>query len=266
MVRAAALYQKGRANQALGRDVEATTSLREELALSAPGNLMYAQQIQLGLAQVYRRSGEMPQLEEAGRQMLAVTLQAGIEVRTGWARMLLGIACYEMNNLEAAMPLFAAVVTEPSFTQNLVLRDCIAGLALAYQAQSLSEQANMIVANHIEFLRRTQRFAELTHAHALRALLALRQGDVNAAARAVEVAAIGPDPGVMEWLVVPRLVQARVLLAGGDKEALRQAMAIADDVADRAAAQHNVRHRSRPMRCVPWSTRPRDTHPRPWMP
>jgi LuxR family maltose regulon positive regulatory protein len=44
----------------------------------------------------------------------------------------------------------------------------------------------------------------------------------------------------MEWLVVPQLVQARVLVAQGDKEALRQAVAICDDLAGRAAGIQNV--------------------------
>jgi hypothetical protein len=116
-------------------------------------------------------------------------------------------------------------------THYLVLRDCVAGLALAYQAQGRSEQANEVAAKHIEFLQRKRRFAELTHAYALQALLNLRQGNLSAAQRVLEFAALGPDPDVMEWPVVPRLVQARVLLAQGDQGARRQALEILDDVA-----------------------------------
>jgi LuxR family maltose regulon positive regulatory protein len=239
-IHAAALHHWARAYQAMGRYSEAVTRLREALAASAPGNLVYNQQILLGLAQVYRASGEMHRLEEAGRQMVAVTLEAGMVIRSTWARMLQGVACYQMNDLEGAIRLFAAVVAEPTVAHHLALRDCVAGLALAYQAQGLVEQANEVVTEHIEFLQRTQRFGELPHARALAAVLALRQGNLHAAQQAAEVAAMGPDPAVIEWLIAPQLVRARVLVAQGEKEALRQAVVICDDVARRAAEIHNI--------------------------
>ena len=133
--------------------------------------------------------------------MVAVTLEAGMVIRSTWARMLQGVACYQMNDLEGAIRLFAAVVAEPTVAHHLALRDCVAGLALAYQAQGLVEQANEVVTEHIEFLQRTQRFGELPHACGLAAVLALRQGNLHAAQQAAEVAAMGLDPAVIEWLI-----------------------------------------------------------------
>ena len=239
-IHAAAMHHWARACHALGRHLEAVTRLRDTLAATAPHNLVHTQQILLSLAQVCRASGEMHLLEEVGGQMLVATLELGLVIRAGWARMLQGVARYQMNDLEGAIRLFAIVVAEPAVAHHLALRDSVAGLALAYQAQGLVEQANEVVTTYIEFLRRTRRSGELPYAHALAALLGLRQGNLDAAQQALELAAIGPDPGVMEWLVVPQLVQARVLVARGDKEALHQAVAICDDLAARAAAIHNV--------------------------
>ncbi len=239
-IHAAAMHHWARACHALGRHLEAVTRLRDTLATTAPDNLVYSQQVLLGLAQVYRASGEMRQLDEVGRQMLAETLELGLVIRVSWARMLQGVARYQMNDLEDAIRHFAAVVAEPTAVHHLALRDSVAGLALAYQGQGLFEQANEVVTTHIEFLRRTRRIRELPYAHALAAVLCLRQGNLDAAQQALELAAIGPDPGVMEWLVVPHLVQARVLVAQGDKEALRQAAGICDDLAARAATIHNI--------------------------
>jgi LuxR family transcriptional regulator, maltose regulon positive regulatory protein len=238
-VRGAALVYWAPASQALGRGPEAVSRLREELATCAPGDLAYMQLILLALAQVYRFSGELLQLAEVGRQMLDMSLQAGVKYRISWARTMLGLARYQTNDLEAALPLFEAVVAEPASAHGLALRDSVAGLALSYQAQGLAEQARAVVANHLEFLGRTRRGAEYIHARALQALLALRQGDLDGAERAVELADAGPDPGIMEWLLVPQLVLARVRLARGDKDFVGQAMDICDKVADRAVALHN---------------------------
>jgi LuxR family maltose regulon positive regulatory protein len=118
--------------------------------------------------------------------------------------------------------------------------DAMAGLALAYQALGRSEAADATANDLLAFAGETGDIDALTLAHSARARLALAQGDLDAAARwarSVEVDAV--TPALLFWLDNPVITRARILVAAGSEEEVRQASELLATLCTATEALHN---------------------------
>ena len=103
-----------------------------------------------------------------------------------WARYFLGVVHYHRNDLDKAEEYFSALVTNPHQLHTLCYVNSIVALALIYQLRGQVVKANGLSETLLLFSMDTDSANSKNSALALKAELAMRQGNLNEAIRWVE--------------------------------------------------------------------------------
>jgi LuxR family maltose regulon positive regulatory protein len=220
-----ALLYLALSNQAIGRGDVALSALRLALREQATrpttaARLLFAQ------ALVYLAAGKLPQVEETARHLLQFTSNAHLLLSQNFAHWLLGVVHYEWNNLEAAIYHFSEVIASRHHAHFWAVRDAMCGLALAYQAQGLSNQAQDTTRTLLEWVQEQHNIQELLTAHAYQGQLALLQGEVESAEQWIEMAGDQVIQGPMIFIEEVSITRAWMLLAKGDEASVVQGQAL----------------------------------------
>ncbi len=226
--------------QALGQEDTALAGLNHALRersthLDGTARLLFAQ------ARVYLAAGKLHQVERSARNVLQVAQEAEIALSQNYAHWLLGVVYYEWNTLDAAIYHFSAVIANQHQAHFWVVEDAMRGLALAYQAQGLIDQAQETTRTLIKSVQEQHNMDGLMTAYAFCGRLALMQDDVEQAEQCLEMAGEQEVRGPMPFLADPPISAARLLLAKGDEVSVAKGQVLLTRLLQHVEAIHDTR-------------------------
>ena len=226
--------------RASGRDAAAQRKLIDEYESLPRKTDAYAVRL---LYAVCFNSLETGHLELA-RQMAQVILEQAppgrLLIRQGFAHYFLGVAHYCWNELDAARLHFEWLVDKRYAVHAQAARDGLIGLVRVHLAGAeISVAAQMMaLLSHLDLERLGQ---EGDDARSLRAQLAYRQGDTEAALRWADGYATPAPDRLLNWLQDPHLAKAKILLARGTDADVQSALDITDALHEIAQRSFSVR-------------------------
>ncbi len=227
--RGSAMLYTGMSMQALGQGDEAERLLRTQYERLADKTNNYAIRLLFGLTSVHYQSGQLELARQAAQGMLHQAVSSRLPVLQGWAYYYLAKVHYQWNDLDQAGHYFGKLVDKRYVIHSQAARNGYVGLALALQAQGESGEAW----DTLELLSRFDLDLVGRESHAtgaLRARLALAQGDLDLALRWADSFAGPPPDRPLIWVQQPHLVKAQILLARGEKADIQSAREIADAI------------------------------------
>lgn len=188
---------------------------------------------------LYWFAADLTGMRHAANQAINLIDQAPAAEIKGYAHYNMGRICYLQNDLAVAETHFAAVVERPHVNYGDCFVDSAYGLALTYLAQERRDEASVVVEDALAYVVDTGNTTLLSEALAMRADIAVRQGQVGPAEQWTEQL-----PGrnwftPMVRLLRPSVILARVWLAQGTVETVGQASTRLDGLADYARSTHN---------------------------
>ena len=198
----------------------ANRMLESILALtpSTPSNPARPVNVLFALMNLQMAEGYMDQGAQTARLLLSVSSAAHATITPVWARLALGVAAYEANDLEQAAHHFRAGIELRLAGNPRAGHECLNGLALTNQAQGRLDEVQGVLAIMLDDQSVLMHPALNADSQSLRSRLAVLSGDVPTARKWVD--ATGSDRGLLlGWLEVPILTRIQVELAdlpGGD--------------------------------------------------
>ena len=226
--------------QAIGNEERALNALQlaltdHALSINSTARLLFAR------AWVYLAAGKLHQVEHTARHVLHIAHKADLALSQYYAHWMLGVVYYEWNDLERAVYHFSAVIANQHQAHFWMVQDAMHGLALAYEAQGMSAQAQETVRALLEVVQGRNNMRELLTTYAFCGRLALLQNNVEEASQWLELAGDQEVQGPMTFFEVPSITKARVLLAKGDEPSVAEGQALLSHLLQHVQAMHNTR-------------------------
>jgi LuxR family transcriptional regulator, maltose regulon positive regulatory protein len=240
-------------NQATGNEDVALVALQQALRdhsshVNSAARLLFAQ------AWVYLAAGKLQQVERTARHLLQTAQQADLALSQNFAHWLLGVVHYEWNKLDAAAYHFSVVIANQHQAHFWVVHDAMRGLALTYQAQGLSTQAQETARALLEWVQGHNNMRELMTAYAFCGHLTLLQNKVESAEQWLEMAGNQDVPvGPMIFLEDQPITKVRLLLAKGDEPSVAQGQALLTQLLQHVEAIHNTRKTIQVLALQAWA-------------
>jgi LuxR family transcriptional regulator, maltose regulon positive regulatory protein len=225
--------------QAIGHEERALVALQQALtdhalSINSTARLLFAK------AWVYLAAGKLHQVEHTARHVLHLAQKADLVLSQYYAHWLLGVVYYEWNDLKRAVYHFSAVIANQHQAHFWMVQDAMHGLALAYQAQGMSTQAQEAARALLELVQGRNNMRELFTTYAFCGRLALLQHDVEEATQWLELAGDQEAQGPMIFFEDPPITKARLLLAKGDVVSVTQGQALLSHLLQHVQAIHST--------------------------
>jgi LuxR family maltose regulon positive regulatory protein len=238
--------------QAIGNEERALVALQQALtdhalSINSTARLLFAK------AWVYLAAGKLHQVEHTARHLLHIAKKADLVLSQYYAHWLLGVVYYEWNDLDRAVYHFSAVIANQHQAHFWMVRDAMHGLALAYQAQGMSTQAQETARALLEGVQGRNNMRELFMTYAFCGRLALLQNDVEEASQWLELAGDQEVQGPMTFFEVPSITKACVLLAKGDESSVAQGQALLGHLLHQVQAMHSTRKTIQVLALQAWA-------------
>ncbi len=192
-------------------------------------------------ATVYLAAGKLHQVEHTARHLLRLAHQADLAISYSWAHWFLGSVAYEWNHLDAAVYHFSAVIANRHHAHMWAVQDALCGLALTYQAQGLSTQAQETARALLDLVQEQHNMRELMWVYTFFGQLALLQDEVEEASQWLEMAGNQEVPGQMMSFENSPLTKARLLLAKGDALSVAHGQSLLTYLLQHVEAMHSTR-------------------------
>ncbi len=238
--------------QATGQENVALAELQQALR-ELPARPTITARLLLAQMFVYLAAGKLQQVEHTARHLLQIAQQADLVLSQNYAHWLLGVVHYEQNKLDGAMYHFSAVITNQHLAHLWGVQDAMYGLALAYQAQRLSIQAQETARALLELVQGQHNTRELMTAYAFCGQLALLQDEVEQASQWLEMAGEQEVAGPMLFLEDPLITAAHLLLAKGDEPSVARGQALLTHLLQHVEAIHSTRKTIKVLALQAWA-------------
>jgi ATP/maltotriose-dependent transcriptional regulator MalT len=231
----------GMAMQMIGREETATKDLNKITLDSVSMRKEYLSRVWLALALVHSLSGKLGLAIEAARRAESMSNEINIAYIHGWSLYVPASSHFRSHELEMARNLFARVVDQRYVTHTRSAIDSLAGLALTYQAMQRQDAATTATQQLLEFALETEDPEHLSVAQSTLARISLARGDLEVAADWARSFSGEPyAPAMFIWLEVPMITYARVLVALGTEESLREVSELLDTLRQATEALNNT--------------------------
>lgn len=178
----------------------------------------------MSLGHIYGIACRPVEQKRAAHALLRLTQEHDLDVSAAWAHRHLGNASYESYELEAAVHHYSLGVDQRYLAHFACARDCYVGLALTYQAQGRTDDANATAAA-LQAFYVERGFASLPELDSFLARLAFLNGDTHRALHILERGRQGSASLAMVAYETASLTQAMVHIVAGTTAQRRQAMA-----------------------------------------
>lgn len=212
VVRSFLLFSLAGAQQMRGAQNEADALLADALTWPQGYPSPFHVRILAAQCQLQWIAADLPAMLRAARQMQAHCKHLPLPEMCGWAAYYAGSVHYQWDDLAQAEATLSTLVHQPAAISSATYANASCALALTWQAQGRTAEAQALCNAAIDFVR-TANPAYLPLLKAFAAELALRQGDASAAAQwVVQQAAPFPQAPVFSFFA-PHLTRAKTLLA-----------------------------------------------------
>ena len=213
MVRGFAEIYFGLAGQMQGqkdRVVQALFELLKDQSLEVPRKL----RLLTSLVWIHIISGELTIAARFNRQLMDAATHNAVAAFIAWSSYNQGLIHFFRNELDMAIHYFSQALESTYLMLRRADADCMAGLALAYQATQQTDKATATLERLYEFIHPFNDLTLSGIAHSCRSRLSLMRGETAYVADVLSIneASRGEIMGI--WLEVPAITRCRALLAG----------------------------------------------------
>lgn len=204
-------------------------------------NVMVRARALLSMCHVFAIACRPVQQERAARILLRLCQEHDLVLGAAEAHRQLGGSRYERNDLEMAVQYYSLAVEQRYLLNFITARDSFVGLALAYQAQGRTGEAEA-VANALQEFYLDRGLANLAEFDSSQARLAFLRGDADRALSLVERSRGANRSQAMTAYETATLTQAMIHLLAGSAVQRREAAALLPDLQLSAEASHATWH------------------------
>jgi LuxR family transcriptional regulator, maltose regulon positive regulatory protein len=213
-VRGGAMIYLSLSMQANGQVKEAERMLLDEYQSYSDKADTYALFLLESLGFIYLNTCQFDQVNRITQMLREWSLRSGMNLMKNWADWLLGVVCFQRNQLEEAERYFTQIYENRYIAQMSPYRDAVAGLAFIHQIKGKTAEAWQMVESISQFDLEVSG-SEDNRTGSLRARLMLLQGDLDGARQWANMF-IGPPPDqALFWLEEPQVTRARILATAG---------------------------------------------------
>jgi LuxR family maltose regulon positive regulatory protein len=197
----------------------------------------------LGLVIVHRQAGDYQACAAVAEQMVALAQRHDLPVAAGWGRWALGWIAYEHNDLAAAIDQFSAIAADCRRNHLSCSCDAFFGLALAFQARSQFVEADRALQQATEMVLDVNALGFLPSIRGIETLIALQRGSRDIALDWLRTdPGVGTDGTTFVLFVSDGIVRARIQLAEGSAQGVRQARHALAELRTAAESGHHRAH------------------------
>jgi len=210
-------------HQVTGQADRARRTLRDALADAHGSAGIQRSRLLSALAWIQWLEGDLHPIKTAAKEYIRQARAVGLAQSLDGGHAFLGVAHYQLNELEEAEEALGPLVSDHSleFGTQVFLQGGFA-LACTYQASGRPDKARETASRVEEGMHQIRNDAFLHHARAFNAELALRQGRTEEAVRWAE--AYDPEPFRLIYrFYAPEITLAKVLIAEATEESHRRA-------------------------------------------
>jgi LuxR family maltose regulon positive regulatory protein len=238
-IRSFAELYLGMAIQMHGQNERAVHVL-SDLLHHQPLNDMRKVRLMGSLICVHIISGNLTVAFNLNQQFRNLSSRINSNLYTAWSSYFQGLIHFCRNELDMAIP-HLSQATDHAY---LMLRrggvDCLAGLALAYQALQQADNAAATLERLFEYIHSLNDPALLDIAHCCKARLSLMKAEAPFAPGVPGINKTSDAEPMAFWLEIPVITQCRVLLAEGSDAGLQEAENTLQECLRLSQAQHNT--------------------------
>jgi len=239
--RGLAVLLLGHAYQAVGNLKRAYSSVFEALSEKKLHNTSYHGRLLTTLGMIHWLETDLTALKQIAQRMLNLGNKFDLPEAYGMAKYFLGISHYCRNELSLAKKELTPVVMDANKENIFSFSHSAFVLALTYQAQGRSVEANNAAELVVSYALETNNPSVLQIGHAFQAELALRQGNIAKAGR--WASEFDPEPfRASNRFFLPQTLLGKVLLAQNTTESLQQAAGLLSRLQDFYIAIHSKRN------------------------
>ena len=185
-------------------------------------------------------SGNLTAAFNLNQQFRSISCSINSALYTAWSLYLQGLIHFSRNELDLAIQYFSQVTVRT----NLMLRrggvDCMAGLALAYQAMQQTDKAAATMERLFEYIHDIDDPALWDIVHSCKARLSIVKGVAPFAPGVSNISNTLNDEAISFWLEVPVITHCRGLLGEGSDAALQEVEKKLQGCLRLSRSQHNT--------------------------
>jgi LuxR family maltose regulon positive regulatory protein len=239
MIRGFAEIFFGVAGQMQGQKERVLNEL-SDLLHNQPLNDLRKVRVMVSLVYVNIISGDLTVAAALNQQLRNFAISINCATHVAWSLYIQGLVHFCRNELDMAIH-HLGQATEISY---IMLRrasvDCLAGLAVAYQATQQTDKADATLERLFEYIHSLDDPALLDIAHSCRARLSLMKGEAPFESSLPGIDTTSGGQAMAIFLEIPAITQCRVLIAEGSDASLQEAENKLRECLQLSQAQHNT--------------------------
>jgi LuxR family maltose regulon positive regulatory protein len=196
--------------------------------------------VMLSLVYVHMVSGSLALAATLNQQLenFAISIESITYVAlSSWFQ---GVIHFCRNELDMAIDHLSQAAETSYIMPRRASVDCLAGLALAYQATQQTDKASATLERLLEYIHSSKDSTFLDNAYSCRARMSLMKGEAPIASGLPGIDTTLGGEAIFIFLEIPGITQCRVLLAEGSDESLREAEKKLQEYLRLSQTQHNT--------------------------
>jgi LuxR family maltose regulon positive regulatory protein len=239
MIRGVVEIYFGLAGQMQGQK-ERVVHVLSDLLYRQPLHDLRKVHVLVGLVCVNIVSGDLTVAATLNQQLRSLVIRINSAAFIAWSLYFQGLIHFCRNELDMAIHHFGQAAEVFYTTMRRGSVDCLAGLALAYQARQQTDAATATLERLFEYIHSLNEPALSDVAHSCRARLSLMKAEAPFAPGVSGINKTSNGEALIFWLEIPRITHCRVLLAEGSDAGLQEAENKLQECLRLSRSQHNT--------------------------
>ena len=222
-----------------GQKETAIEALNDRIRTAGAINGQFLTHLLGGLAIVRLICGELPQARVQAQRLHAEAARRNLTNNMAWSLYLHGVTLLHTFDLEQALEYFAPAIEHRYSMMRGGAIDTLAAMALTQHLLRREADAAKSVEWLLELAHETDGPHALAVARSCQARLALLRGDTDAAIQwASSARETAAPPTLFLWVEIPAITLARVHIAAGTEQSLKEASQLLNDVRRQSEDRH----------------------------
>jgi LuxR family maltose regulon positive regulatory protein len=196
--------------------------------------------VMLSIASVHIVSGNLALAATLSQQLNRFAINTESIPNVASSSWFQGVIHFCRNELDMAIDYLSQVAENIYIMPRRISVDCMAGLALAYQATQQTDKVTATMERLLGYIHSSKGATFLEIAHSCRARLSLMKGETPFASSLPGIDTTSGGEAMFIFLEIPSITQCRVFLAGGSDEGLREAEQRLQAYLQLGRKQHNT--------------------------